>query len=104
MGELDVAAQLFGHLCGGGGNRLGGEQDLALVFVELRGIIERRIVAARLDIVQYGAHDLARLGGIAARMKGRFLEIVSRHGAVLFVDVGKKRGGHRRHIGDEQRH
>ena len=69
MGEGDVLLEPVRDQSRSGLDRLRREQDLALVFVELRRIIERGLIPAGLDLIEDVAHDLLGLGGIRTRVQ-----------------------------------
>jgi hypothetical protein len=61
VGEADVVAQRLGHLVRGGGDAVRRHHDVAVPFVELRGIGAGGVVAACLDLVEDGLHGGAHI-------------------------------------------
>ena len=88
MREADIVAEALGHLLGGGGNLVGGDDDLALPFVELCGVVPGLGVATGLDLVEDALHRGAHIGFAGGGGLLRLLEISDRHQLRILSWVG----------------
>ena len=84
MGEADIVAQALRHLVGGSRQPVGGDNDIAVPFIEFQCIGAGHRVATGLDLVQHGLHQGAHIR--LARGRGLFglLQKLDRHRSPSF--------------------
>jgi hypothetical protein len=87
----DVVLEALRNLPGGGRDRIGSGDDIAVIAVELFAKGARAVLAARLDLVQHAGDDPPGLFLAGRRRFRRFLEVLDRHGCFAFIR-GRRRG------------